>query len=369
MKIGIITYWGAQTNYGQVLQCYALQKFLRMKGHVVFVIRYDREKDILPNSFFQKISKFLNPLIIVSYFFKQLEQKKINKDISLHNRSFDDFRKKYINQSAKSYKSFFELKENPPKADLYITGSDQVWNYWNIPLKRYKNVLHSFFLDFGDAKIKRIAYAASWGITHLPMDYTKAINPLIKNFDYISVREKSGIALCNQCGRENAEWVCDPTLLLCENEYRNLYKENNVELPKKKYLFLYLLSAVSNSTLKSIYRFAERKKCSVIYVSGNNLTDHQEKIYATIPQWLNLIDNAEYVITNSYHGAVFSIIFNTRFCVLPFKRNEKERNERFDSLFQLAEIKERYLYKKDFSILEEDFSPKQIDPPFFMTNL
>lgn len=233
MKIGIITYWGAQTNYGQVLQCYALQNFLRMKGHDVFVIRYNREKDILPTDILKKISKIFNPLFIVSYFLRRLEQKKIDKDIYSHNRGFDDFRKKYIIQSSKEYESFLELRNNPPEADLYITGSDQVWNYWNIPIKRYKNVVHAFFLDFGGSNIKRISYAASWGITNLPQDYKKEIQPLIKRFDYISVREKSGIALCKQCGRENAEWVCDPTLLLCANEYRNLYKENNVELPKK----------------------------------------------------------------------------------------------------------------------------------------
>lgn len=369
MKIGIMTYWGAQTNYGQVLQCYALQKFLRERGHDVFVIRYDRCKDVLSASFFQTFIKVLNPVKLFFFLFNRFSLIKSKHEIFTHNRGFDDFRQKYIPQSKEKYDFYDELKKNPPEADLYITGSDQVWNNWNISLKRYKNVLHAFFLDFGSPKIKRIAYAASWGITSLPLDYTKEIAPLIKRFDYVSVREESGIALCSQCGYGKSEWVGDPSFLLSANNYRKLYKENDAAVPHKRYVLLYLLSDVSKSLKKRFYDFAERKGCSVIYVSGNNLIDHFEKNYATIPQWLYLIDNAEYVITNSYHGAVFSIIFNTNFGVLPFSNKESEYNERFESLFQLVGIKKRYLKKDDFSILEENYSPNIINSSLFMEHL
>ena len=161
MKIGIMTFWWSNDNYGQLLQCYALQKYLRDKGHDVFSIKYNYTKDIKRNPLFFRLLKACNPILLFKYLLSKKRCAKILNEQNIYDRYFDDFREKYIHFSDFNYVSYEDLKQNPPDADVYIVGSDQVWNYWNMKLWRYINPLHVYFLDFGSEKIKRISYAAS----------------------------------------------------------------------------------------------------------------------------------------------------------------------------------------------------------------
>jgi hypothetical protein len=122
-------------------------------------------------------------------------------------RRFNNFREKYIKQSEKIYYSYEELVSSPPEADVYIVGSDQVWNMFSFSFEQARKRLRAYFLDCGDSEIRRIAYAASFGKEIVVDDFKKEMGPLLKRFDYISVREKSGLTICRQCGIENADWV------------------------------------------------------------------------------------------------------------------------------------------------------------------
>jgi len=362
MKIGILTYWWSQDNYGQLLQSYALQKYLRDAGHDAFLIRYDSRNDFLRTPFILRCFKALNPVLLCKFLQHKINLKKLLEESKLNDRHFDDFREKYIVQSENVYTSYNQLKENPPEADVYIVGSDQVWNFSLFKtVNNCKNLIHAYFLDFGSTQTKRISYAASWSCSDLRSDIIEKISPLLKNFDYVSVREKSGINLCRKCGYDTAEFRCDPTLLLTAENYRSLYKENYDTFKRKNpYLFLYMLNNTCDFDIQKVYEFGERKNLEIVYVTGNGKIDRYEKTFATIPQWLSLIDNAEYVVTNSFHCCVFSLLFEKKFGVVPLTKTLAGMNSRIETLSEIFGIKPRWIMEDEsevFSVLEEEVNP------------
>jgi hypothetical protein len=342
MKIGIMTYWWSEDNYGQLLQCYALQKYLRDAGYDAYLIRYDPRNDFVKTPFWKKVVKGLNPVRLYNYL-KYKRKKSIDKkEKAEHSRKFQEFRDAYLKQSEKIYYSYHELLQNPPEADVYIVGSDQVWNFYESPLGQIKSKLSAYFLNFGKQETKRIAYAASFGKEHLNNDFIQEITPLLKNFDYVSVREKSGLSICHQCGIANAEWVPDPTMLLDGEQYRSL-SNNTLINYDKPYCLLYMLGNKHNYSIQNIYDWADKKELDVVYISGNRQHDTYKKAYATIPEWLYLIDHADYVITNSYHCSVFSLLFQKKFGVIPLIGKYSGMNSRFESLFEQFQIEKKFI--------------------------
>ena len=354
MRIGILTFWWSNDNYGQLLQCYALQKFLRDAGHDAFLIRYDPKNDYSKTPLLIRCLKALNPILLCRYARHKIDARKSREEARLHDRHFDDFRSKYIIQSEIFYNSYEQLKKSPPDADCYVVGSDQVWNFsFYRNAAQCKNIIHAYFLDFGKPETKRVSYAASWSCVNLRHDIAKEIRPILARFDYVSLRERSGIEFCKTCGREKADVVPDPTFLLRAEDYRGLYRENSMPKREIPYLLLYMLDNECDFDVRYAYDFAKSKNLEVVYVTGNSLVDKYEKTFATIPEWLYLVDNAEYVITNSFHCCVFSLIFEKRFGVVPLQRKFSQMNERMDGLFEVFGIENRWL-KDDFSILEKE---------------
>jgi hypothetical protein len=370
MNIGIITLWGC-SNYGQNLQVYALQRFLRDAGHNAFLIRYPlieyHYND--PVKWLKlSIKEALPPVLLYLYY--KLKGKKISllsvkknldsykmKSVSpfrtfyrdssylIHLRAIGQFLDDQINQSALFYPSIIDLKAFPPEADVYITGSDQVWNFWGQPLESAKHeTLDAFFLNFGKPDVKRISYAASFGTRTIDKDSAEIIKPLINKFSYVSVREKSTLALCEACGYRNAEWVPDPTLLLDMNHYRSLYVKSQVKKPDKPYCLIYMIRD-NFDFLQKAYSWAKIKNLEVCLIANTGLIQHiYRETFATIPEWLCLIDNAEYVITDSYHGSIFSIIFGKAFGIIPFDGCNKDI--RLNDLFTRFNLR--------FPVLDDD---------------
>lgn len=351
MKIAILTFYWAQDNYGQLLQAYALQKYLSSYGHNVYLIRYNFETDYTKRPLILRLFKAFNLLKLFCYLKNKRHFALILKEQAENDRHFDDFRKNYFTFS-REYRSFSELEQNPPEADAYIVGSDQVWNclWFN------ENQISSYFLGFGDEKTKRLSYAASFGLTKLSEEAEKIITPLLKRFDYVSVREKSGVELCLKCGK-NAEWVCDPTFLLRAEDYRKLYREQHITERKNAFLLLYMLSNENDFDIQKAYDFAQKKNLEVVYVTGNGVLDRRKKTFASIPEWLYLVDNAEFIITNSFHCGVFSAIFHKKFALVPLTGNAASMNSRFDSLFEILKIDVRFISDGDFSSLEKEYEP------------
>lgn len=352
MKIGIMTLWATQHNYGAVLQCYALQEYLRKKGHSPYLIRYKAVK--------RKISVSKISAAKILTYLKRIMTELRKKNIKDEPRYFSEFIDRYMGQTEELFSSWEELSSNPPKADMYIAGSDQIWNFYDVPLALCKENIHAYFLDFGDSKIRRAAYAASWDKRYVTKEQLGEIKKLIKKFDYVSVREKTGLELCESCGITNAEWVPDPTLLLSAGDYRKLYSQEDIIIRKvqERYVLLYMVLSNNNTfDISSVYKFAAEKKLRVIYVAEDKTLNTYEKYYPTIQEWLYLMDNAEYVITNSFHGTVFSLIFQKQFGTIPLKGYVQATNARIQSLYDMFQIPDRFIIDYDFSILEKKYYP------------
>lgn len=360
MKIGILTFWWSADNYGQLLQAYALQAYLRAQGHDAYLIRYKWEKDFTPSPLALRLLKACNPVLLFRFFSTRRRIHAAKQEQAAFDRGFDAFRDRYIAQSPRVYNSWTELCEDPPQADCYIVGSDQVWNFGAIPLARCRSAVHAYFLDFGKPETARLSYAASWGRVTLPDEYAREIAPLLSRFRYVSVREESGVSLCAQCGFPGARWVRDPTLLLDAEAWRALYKENALRKPAGNYLFLYMLGNECDFDIETVYRFARERNLQVVYVTGNSIVDRREKWFATIPEWLFLVDHAEYVVTNSFHCCVFSVLFGKRFGAVPLIGNAAGMNARMDSLFELFRMKPRW-FRGDFAVLDRALDARPPD--------
>jgi hypothetical protein len=360
MKIGILTFCWTDHNYGQILQCYALQKYLCDAGHEAFVINYDKRNDYCRDTMLEKLKKASNPNRLIRYAREKFTTDAVNRNRLNSSRHFSQFKESYIKFSQRAYSSFYDLEQNPPEADIYIVGSDQVWNFLDSTLDKYENWINAYFLNFGNEKIKRMSYAASFGAckANINNKYASMIRNLLGNFCYISIREPEGIEICKSIGVFNVHIDPDPTLLLNANTYRNLYLENKVRdfcKSDKPYVLLYLVGNECNFNFKEFREWSSKKGLCIKYVADALRSDNYDKIYPTIPEWLWLIDNSSYVITNSFHGSVFSLIFKKKFLTVPLSGNSEGMNARIRTLFKLFSIKDRLLNGKDYEKIDEPY--------------
>ncbi len=307
-NVCVITFFQSQDNYGQLLQCYALQETLKKLGIISKVIRYGFHEKYF--RWFVK-QNFTTKLGIKGLIKKilRIDKKKIQND-----RGFDLFRRKYLRLTRNTYNNIEELQSKPPKADCYIAGSDQVWaQLLSNPNNR------SFFLDFGNRNIKRISYAPSFAVKDYPDELKKTLRKNLSRFDAISVREKTGVDICNSVGY-SAKLVLDPTLLLEKNDYERI-----AIVPKEKdYCFIYHVNIENASELEwprfKEYNEINKIKSYATYANPIKGIDMRmmygaDYLYPSIQEWLGMIKNAKYVLTSSFHGVVFSIVFHVPFLV------------------------------------------------------
>lgn len=346
MKVGIITLWQSSDNYGQQLQCWALQQELIKLGHEPYLIRYDVEYRTRNNK--SPLWKKVLKLLLIYPVIKSLKRRKINKKEQLlkaynakrnEERLFLSFRKDKFLVSDNIYSTLQELKDNPPEADAYIVGSDQVWAF---TLDNYENRV--MFLDFGDKKIKRIAYAPSFSMPSYPEKLKLVLKENLDRFDCLSVREQTGAKICNEIGY-TAQVVVDPTMLLTSKDYSAIVNTNTCG----PYIYLYYLN-ISNSEeveWQQLHEFANNNKLKVIatpasgYIQGKELFDKVEYQYATIPQWLGFINGARLVVTTSFHGVVFCILHHSPFVYFPLQGFYSRGNNRVLDLCKMLGLSSR----------------------------
>lgn len=336
MRIGVMTFWWSEDNYGQLLQCYALQKYLRDLGHDAYVIRF-RMSDTQWN-WKQKLIKYgLHPWRVLNGIRQMKARAKGRTENKLAGRDFDGFRARYIRFSDAVYGSLEELRANPPEADLYIVGSDQVWNNCGGTLT--EDSVRAYFLDFGSHETKRVSYAASWGRTFIDHGEVRRLSPLLKRFQAISVRERSGVEICENCG-VSASWVCDPTLLLNRENYLEIAEMPSVQ--HRDYVFAYVLANDCEFSYKKLSEWTRRQNLDLVYVKGNSgqivhFDDAEARVsHLTIPQWLGYVARAKFVVTNSFHCCVFSMVFDRKFGFLPLKGQFAGSNNRIFDLCALT---------------------------------
>lgn len=318
MKIGILTFHWAN-NYGAVILTYALLSKLKELGHEAYII--DRRM------VYKGILRKLYHKFSYEHFFSW---RKFWKDADA-----------FLQPKTKTYTSHDELvkkfyKEN---FDAVIVGSDQVW--------RWKLIGLNYFFDFiTDNKTKRYSYAASFGLNewHGTEEDRNAISELLKKFNRISVREESGVKICKETFGVDAELVLDPTLLHTGCFYeQTLLKSHNRQQSGK--VVSYILGKNNKKQVKEIAEWAKsiNLKHNELFWTG---IEHPSLIgksefhatHVTPTEWLNEIRNAEYIITNSFHATVFSILFQKQFVVLTHIGGG---NNRIETLFNSLGIKNR----------------------------
>lgn len=193
--------------------------------------------------------------------------------------------------------TYEQLRRGEVYADAYVCGSDQIWSGLS-PL---------FFLQFNNGDAKYLACAPSFGGMHIHWYERKRVKQYLKRFCFLTAREQEGVEELHRLGFSQARLMPDPTLLLKVNEYQLLEKNNTTIMPKEKYLLLYLLGNPIGIEVSKIFAFAEHNGLQVVYVASQGRIDEYNKAKPTIGEWLSLINNAEYVITNSFHGTVFCL--------------------------------------------------------------
>lgn len=318
MNIGVITFHWV-TNYGAVLQAYALQSHLTKLGHNVQVIDY------MPRTFEKTFAKCFvskRPAAIKKYLVEYLKEKK-----------FVPFRRKHF-QLTPNYGSVHDLRESPPRCDVYICGSDQIWNTW-FTLNGEGCVTTSYFLDFGNEKTTRIAYAVSFGCEEYADDIQRIVAPLLRNFSAISAREETGCKIIRSMGFDNVSLVPDPALLLTAEDYDGLLKR--IAIRRSPFAFCYLMHDGQHTATQIEEYFRQTLLKSVVS------TKELRYSIMGVPDWLSHIKNSELVITNSFHGVVLSIIYKKDFFAIPVEGPLASMNDRIFTLLKRLNLQDRIL--------------------------
>lgn len=339
MRIGILTL-PLHTNYGGILQAYALQTVLERMGHEVVVLDTPNKmplppfKDI-PKCFLKRIVKKLlgrNQKIFYEYY----QSKKVIPVVTQNTQRFIN---SYIHR--KEIRNFKELNEK--SYDAIVVGSDQVWRpLYFIPGWRWQEIENAFLSFASKWNIKRLSYAASFGTEDWEYtdQQTRRCKALLQVFDAISVRETNGVTLCKKYFDIDSVHVLDPTMLLNEVDYSIFFQKANT--PKSNGTLLnYILD--ENEKKRALIMHVANQKClrafSVTNPHENDETKPlNERIKPSVEKWLRGFYDAEFVITDSFHACVFSILFKKQFVVV----GNKERGlSRIESLLQCFGIENR----------------------------
>lgn len=350
-KVGILTQ-PLGHNYGGILQAYALQHYLNSCGYKV---------TILNMGYFESPS-FLFKIIHVSKTFIERLFLRRNKPYVFFNNSSELVNKKlvdFVNSKlplTKKIDNRVKLYDTLKLLDLdvLIVGSDQVWR------PKYSPFLPIYFFEGVNTDIKKVVYAASFGVDkwEYSLSQTKHYKKLLKNVDAISVREQSAVDLCKDFFDTSPTQVLDPTLLLDKEDYLSYNRDESIFKKIPRGCCISYVLDESGDKNKVISRICEEKKllhysikddCEVIKSGGSSL-----KVRKSIEEWLDCFNKSSFVITDSFHGCVFSILFKKPFYVL---LNRKRGSSRFYSLLDSLGL----LNRLSISCINEDIDWAEVD--------
>lgn len=337
MKIGILTFHWA-TNYGAVLQSYALQTYLENLGHIVEIIDYK------PNQYDDTLSSFIRTRKFLN-FSDYLKSRK--KELALVS-----FRNNKLKKSRK-FRSFKEMSGFLDYLDVLISGSDQVLNPYFLLHGEGQNIESpTYFLGF-PFEGKKIGYALSFGCVSYPQPALSVAAKHIMNFDVISVRERSGVDVVKSMGRDDSIVVPDPTLLMHSDFYHEIADEcsSSFESP-----FVYSFF---------IRNILDRKKAINNTIHDFGILWNNEDGDYTMQGWLSKIKHANFVVTDSFHCMVMCLKLHKPFIVIVEKKGNVGMNDRLYSLLGPLGLTKLILHKDDIKRMtfpmQEDFDWEYLD--------
>lgn len=314
MRISILTFTH-NANFGAAIQCFALSEYLRSKGHEVSLLRIRRtpwkaQKSILKR-IRGKIGAIYHLFCDLSYVRLDLLMNKRNL-ARVQDEQFESFYQSYLPPFTEACTSDNEMRDALPESDLFIVGSDQVWN----PKNAQRQLLMFYFSFLEDQH--RIAYAASFGGSEnisLKQEDEVRINELLHRFDAISVRDDVGLRILESRFGLRGIKVCDPSFLIDPTAYSGIAKESSLN---------------GKGCLFSFYFTPDKQWHDDVLFLSESLglkprVDWQKRRYRgleynpilSMPDWLRLIETSDFVLTNSFHCAVFCILFRKQFIVTP----------------------------------------------------
>ena len=359
MEILILTQ-PLHTNYGGLLQAYALQQILKGMGHDVVT---DRLGVVRKLPLWNRALRFLYHAVQFCilknhryypyrYLFVSFDKEsKAKRSISINTERFVNTHIDTIDLLTRSNESVIDAVR---QFDAIVVGSDQVW-------RATMSDIPTYFLSFTKAiNVKRIAYAASFGTDDLneysKMDM-KIASESIKLFDAVSVREKSGVHLCRDYFKMDAVHVLDPTMLLSKDDYLKLIEEEDKPC-SENILLTYVLDRTQekNDIIQRVGEALHLTSCengAVKYFSNVVESNVSECIYPSVSRWVAGFRDAQFVVTDSFHGTVFSIIFNKPFVAI---LNSKRGSSRFISLLSVLGLENRLISTTN-DLLEEHLKP------------
>lgn len=319
MKICIITCQNA-VNHGARLQCYALVHWLQKQGHAVEVIDYRPAYTLDAKLWYWPGLSFYRWAQLFVYYStrkRNIERRKF----------FDSFSQKYLPLTKHIYYSIYDLRKNPPIADIYIAGSDQIWN---TTFPNGKDP--AYYLDFGPEEIRRESFAASFATEQLASGTETFVKDNLQRFDKITVREQSALKILNSLGIDGTLQE-DPVFLLSASEWDEVADGSG---SGEKYVLVYDFY-LGDDIKKEVLRIAKEKRLKIFSICHSELRYADKNfVYAGPETFVSLIRHASYVVSNSFHGTAFAMIYGVPFKVL----------DRPDGLnIRMHDLLERHGYK------------------------
>lgn len=342
-KVGLAVCYDTK-NFGSQLQVLATIKKIEELGYDTEIIRY--KKKLTPAFILQTIPRLFNASFVKTKLDSKNKKKKIEKypeiarNVAVRNNRFNGFAKKYFTNLSEPYGGWETLvRESAEKYDTFLCGSDQLWLPNNLGS-------HFYTLEFAPDHKKKIAYATSFGVSQIPDRQKKATAKYLNRFQYLSTRELAGQKIIEELTGKKANVVCDPTLLFDAEDWAQMIP--NKKVVKEPYVFCYFLGT-NEEHRDASNEFKKKTGLKIVtcpYLDNFVETDQQfgdiQLFDMDAEDFVNLVRHAEYILTDSFHGSVFSILHYKKFMTFNrFNAGANSRNSRIDSLCTLLGLSAR----------------------------
>ena len=322
-------------NYGAVLQVYALQKKIEELGGNCTVLDY-RNNSLESKHRETKIGDCKTIKDYIRFII-------LSKNNNLKHKAFRAFSESYLNLS-KPYYTIDELKKDEQKYDKFITGSDQVWN------GNLSNTDPAYFLDFVSNSRKKNSYAASFGFEKVPDNKVGDYYNMLKDYNEMSVRENQGAKIIKELLGVDVETVLDPTLLLTKEEWFEIAEDYT---KNEKYILIYGFGGAKYK-MNFAKNLSKKTGCKIVHIVNPYFNERgilYEKSLGP-KEFLGIFKNAQYIVTNSFHGTAFAINFNKEFFVEPLSE-AFGTNSRLTNILDLFGLKDRLIFSEDISMYDK----------------
>ncbi len=361
-KIGLCVCYDTK-NYGSQLQVLATQEMVSRLGYVPEIIRYKKKMSL--TFLAQSLPRMLNPHFVSSKLRSRKKRRQLSRDpqiaenVRLRNRRFEAFVDTHFSTLSRPYLGWKDLKKGAGEAyDAFLCGSDQLWLPQNLGS-------HFYTLEFAPANKPKIAYATSFGVRQIPWYQKKRTANYLSRFQKLSVRELRGAEMVRELTGLTAKVVCDPTLLFDRQQWAQLLPPK--EPLQEEYIFCYFLGT-NPEHRKAAEQLSEQMGLPIVtcpyldhFVEGDKQFGQLQLFDADAADFVDLIRNARYILTDSFHGTVFSLIHHKQFLTFNrFDEGANSRNSRIDSLCALLDIRQRR-YSGDVQAVTAELDYSAVD--------